>query len=317
MPSIYHSPQQLKRRFFYSWNELRYGRWRRKIESRLEWYKLNEPKVYADYLYLKTFGRRINWKHPRNLNEWINYFSFCTDTSEWSRLADKYQVREYIKEQGLADLLVPLYGKWDKIEDVDFEILPDSFVLKLNNGSGDAIVVRDKQKMDKTIVVNHFAELQQHDYGLEHAEPHYSRIKPCIIAEKVLNEEGEELTDYKILCINGEPCNILTTSQREISTHSAILNIFDLDWNKMNDRMLKLYQNSLIVPKPVHLTEMLEYASILSKGFPQVRVDFYEVNGKVYFGEMTFTAMAGRLDEYTPKYQKELGQKIRNNQKCG
>lgn len=190
-------------------------------------------------------------------------------------------------------------------------------MLKLNNGSGDAVVVRDKQKMDKTFIFSHFAELQQRDYGFEHAEPHYSRIKPCIIAEKVLNEDGEELTDYKILCINGTPCNVLTTSQRDISTHSAILNLYDLNWKKMNDKMLKVYHNSLEVPKPVHLTEMLEYASRLSIGFPQVRVDFYEVKEKVYFGEMTFTAMAGRLDEYTPKYQKELGQKIRNNQRCG
>lgn len=121
MSSIYYTLQQLKRSLFYRWNELRYGKWRRSIESKLEWYRMNDSKVYADYLYLKTFGRRIDWKNPRSLNEWINYLSFCTDTSEWSRLADKYQVREYLKEQGLADLLVPLYGKWDRIEDVDFE----------------------------------------------------------------------------------------------------------------------------------------------------------------------------------------------------
>lgn len=123
-----------------------------KIEKHLEWYQQYNVKEYADYLFAQTFGYRINWKNPRDLNEWINYFAFCTDTTEWTRLADKYLVREFVNERGLNDILVPLLERWDKAEEIDFSLLPRQFVLKSNHGSGDVIVVKNKKSIDQNLI---------------------------------------------------------------------------------------------------------------------------------------------------------------------
>lgn len=279
-----------------------------------EWYldvlKHHFKRQYATYLYKRQLGREINWKHPKDLNEKINWLAFCTDTSEWTRLADKYLVRDFVKERGCEEILVPLYAKYDCVEDIQYEALPSKFILKLNNGSGDATIVKDKATIDKDKIARRLLKALNSNFGLDSAEPHYLKIKPCIIAEKLLEPIGGELTDYKIWCFHGKPFCIFTCSNRNIINHTADYNIYDIQWNKQDCGLPLRFRNEKDIPCPLHLDRMLDYAHKLSDGFPQVRVDFYEVDGQIYFGEMTFTSMMGRMQYFTPEYLRLMGEQI-------
>jgi hypothetical protein len=269
------------------------------------------PSIYANYLYQQTFGYKINWEKPQDLNEVINYLSFKTDTTIWTKLADKYKVRDYLKEKGLENILIPLLGHWKSVDDIDFDSLPNSFVIKCNNGSGDAIIIQDKKQINFKDIKNSLKQSLNRKFGLENAEPHYLKIPPCIIAEQNIVTTKEPLIDYKIWCFNGKPFCIFTVSNRNIKTHTADYNLYSLEWDDLSQSYLaEPYKNNIYVKRPPHLAEMLHYAQILSKGFPQVRVDFYDISKKVYFGEMTFTSQCGRMDYFTPEFLKIMGTQI-------
>ena len=274
------------------------------------------PKKVASIRYRKIFGKDLNWKNPTNLNEKINWLKFNSDTSQWSILADKYRVREYIAEKGLEDILVKLYGVWDDPEKIDWQNLPDSFVLKMNNGSGDIIVCEDKSKLDIDSTKKLFKSLFRKTFGYSTAEPHYSLIKPCVIAEELLLPNNQStpstsLIDYKIWCFNGKPECVWACRNRDKRTVEVASH--DLDWNHHPEHSVYTghYREAKIpFNRPKSLDRMLEVASILSEGFPQVRVDLYEVDGKVYFGEMTFTSNFGMMEFYTDEYLEYLGSKV-------
>lgn len=294
----------------------------RSIWRSLKWRYLRRfasPQKYADYLYYLQFGRHINWEHPEDLNQWINWLSFNTDTTEWSRLADKYAVREYVKECGLQNILVPLYAVWKKPEEINFDSLPDSFVLKANNGSGDVRIIKDKTQVDIEEIRKYFADLFAHPFGKDTAEPHYLRIPPRIIAEALLDKDKQSvpsssLIDYKVWCINGKPKYILTFSDRH--RDRVRLDCYDTKWNHRDDLVnfnsVHRHQNKLI-PRPTCLDRMLIAATNLASKFPQVRVDFYIVDDKLYFGEMTFTGAAGKMTSFTPDALRELGNETKIN----
>lgn len=266
------------------------------------------PRKLASILYYDTFKKHINWKNPKDLNEKINWLAFNTDTSLWSLCADKYRIREYIKEKKCDELLVKLYGKYDSAKDIDFDNLPEKFVLKPNHGYGNVIIVKDKSQINKEDIIKQLQGAIDTPWGYETAEPHYLRIKPCIIAEELLEvSDSHGLIDYKVWCFNGKPFYVFTCSDRNIVTHEVTLNLFDLHWNRINNYLTPKYRNNLYVPKPFNLNDILRYAEILSKPFPIVRVDFYEVNGKVYIGELTFTSNMGRMDYFTDEALLKMG----------
>lgn len=226
----------------------------------------------------------------------------------WAKLADKFSVREYVKERGCEEILVPLLGHWNSIDNIDFNLLPKSFVLKCNNGSGDAIVVNDKNEIDIENVKRSIRNFYARRFGLDSAEPHYLKIKPCIIAEKNIALPEKSLIDYKIWCFNGKPFCIFTVSNRDLKKHTADYNLYSLNWDDLSRKYLSdPYKNDIYVPKPPNFTQMLEYAQCLSKNFPEVRVDFYNIDGKIFFGEMTFTSLCGRMKYFTPEYLKIMG----------
>lgn len=277
----------------------------------IEWCKYHHVIVYADYLYCKSFGYSIDWEHPRDLNEKIHYLEFKTDISQWIVLADKYRVREYILKKGCGELLIPIYGKWDSVDEIDFNLLPSSFVIKANNGYGDVQIIKDKSAMDINVVRNVLRHSMTSKFGIETAEIHYPKIKPCIFAEQLLTMDVNTIRDYKIWCFDGEPYCILVTTNRNIEKHTVDLILYDLEWNKRDEFLTAKYKNNIEIGRPSRLDDMLNYARILSKGFPEVRVDLYQIKEKIYFGELTFTSAAGRMDYFTPDFLKELGARIK------
>jgi len=271
------------------------------------------PKKLANIRYKQYHGKDIDWKHPKNIDEKISWMKFYGDTSEWPLLADKYQVRQYVEERGLGDMLVPLYGKWDCAEDIEWDLLPNQFVMKTNHGSKTILICKDKQRLDIPAWVRQFNEWLHTDFSSIHGETHYRNIKPCIIAEQLLDVEKQpvkssSLIDYKIWAFDGKPFCIWCCLNRTPKTVDVIT--YDTNWNphpeySVSSSHFRLTDERL--PRPASLDRMLDAAARLSKGHPQVRVDLYEVDGKPYFGEMTLTSSSGVNCFYTEDFLLQLG----------
>lgn len=272
------------------------------------------PKYLANSIFKSRFKRNINWNNPQDLNEKIQWMKFYSDTSLWTLCADKFRVREYIKSKGLEDILVPLYGVWDNATQINFDMLPNSFILKTNHGSGDVVRVTDKSEIDRNSIISALNSLLRNKYGYTTAEPHYIDIKPCIIAEELLSSNtsfSSTLVDYKIWCFNGIPHHIWACYDRKKG--SVCVETHDLDWNYLPETSVfydEFQDGGGKVPRPTNLNKMIDIARILSRDFPIVRVDLYEVNGSVYFGEMTFTSQGGYMEFYTQQFLHEMGKLI-------
>lgn len=281
-----------------------------------EWMGSNTPVTLVKIRFFAKFKRWPRLKEPKDLNEKILWQKLFADTSRWTVLADKYAVRSYVESLGLGDYLVKLYGKWDNAADVDFDSLPPSVIFKVNNGDGKGtnLIVKDVPKADKAKLNALFEKwLTRKHIGELAAEPHYKGMKPCIIAEEVLKlpEGAHSLTDYKIWCINGEPLFVWTCSDRDEDGGGADVMTYDLDWNAHPEYCVftSEYRHGKLLPRPKNLEEMLDVARKLSVGFPILRVDMYNIDGRIYFGELTFTSQGGMMDFYSQDFLHLLGEK--------
>lgn len=283
----------------------------KKLRNKRDWLiKRHYPFLWNRILYKRNFGKTANFNAPRDLNEKIQWLMFYTNTSVWSQLADKYAVRQYVKEKVDDSILVPLLGKWDSAEDIDFSNLPEKFVIRPNNGSYDTVICKNKSDTDCEEIRRRMASSLHNRFGLENAEPHYLRISPCIIAEKLLEDKDNKgLIDYKIWCFNGEPYCFLVCANRNPETHHADFVYYDINWERHPTFIAEEFRNNAAIPKPSNLNEMISIARQLSQGFPQVRVDLYNVDDKIYFGEMTFSSNFGMMPYYTQEVLEDMGQK--------
>lgn len=270
-------------------------------------------RLYAGLYYRYSKGYWMDWKHPRNINEKIQWLKFYDDTSQWPRLADKYAVREYVKEKGWESILIPLLGKWDKAEDIEWEKLPSQFAMKSNHGSGDVLICEDKSTLDTRYYTQYFARILKTKIGYILGEPHYNKIQPCIVAEELLDARKQDYPsstpiDYKIWCFDGVPTYIVTYYNR--TKESCNINIYDTEWNNYPQFVQpnEHYQvGTDVLPRPRCMEQMLRVAQSLTKGFPCVRLDLYVIDGKVFFGEMTFTPAGGLNYSYTEDFLNILG----------
>ena len=276
-----------------------------------EWMGKHHPQTMVQLRYFAVFHRFANLKTPKDLNEKILYIKLFTDTSHWPNLVDKYKVRDYIKSKGLSDTLVGLYGVWRSSADFtkDFDSLPNSFILKANNGEGKGtnLVIKDKSEFNIEQLSETIDEwLSRKNIGALVAEPQYDSIVPCVIAEELLPMESghTSLTDYKIWCFEGKPYFIWVCNDRNEDGNSAHVMTYDIDWNTHPEYSVFTsdYLQGAPIPRPKNLDKMLEVATILSEGFPEVRVDLYNIDGQVYFGELTFTSQGGINSFYTQEF---------------
>lgn len=274
------------------------------------------PKLLIKMRYYARFHKCLDLKNPKTLNEKILHMSLCTNTTLWTRLADKYNVRGYIHECGLSEILIPLYGYWRFADEIDFNKLPNSFVLKTVQGSGDVILVKDKTKLDIEKTKQKLQKSINTKFGELEGGKHYMRIPPAAIAEAMLeNDEvskkhSSSIIDYKIWCFNGKPQYIMTCSNRDLE--GLDLMIHDLEWKSYPQYIAKNseYRTGKILPKPNNFESMLVIAEKLAKPFPVVRVDLYNLDGKIYFGEMTFTSLGGLMNYYSDEFQNLAGSLI-------
>ena len=260
--------------------------------------KLKEELTYK--IFNEVVGYNLNLENPKTFNEKLQWLKLYYNDPLCTKCADKYEVRDYVKNLIGEEYLIPLLGAYDNAEDIDFDSLPNQFVLKVNWGSGQNIIVKDKSKLnieDTKKTLNEWMKLKSNHYYYFYEWP-YKNIKPKILCEKYMaNENIENLTVYKTFCFGSKP--YLFQVIIDDKTEKERINYYDLNWNKL---ILKQnFQNfDHDMPKPPTLDLMIEFAEKLSKGFPYfVRVDFYEVNNKIYFSEYTFYSDAG-LAKFTP-----------------
>lgn len=284
------------------------------------------PKSYVKYLYNKLLNKELNLDDPQDLNEKIQWLKVYSDLSEWTEFADKYKVREYVEQCGFSNILVKLYGVWKNADEIEFDKLPDKFVIKTNHAFGRAILVKDKSQLELEKTRKQLNKWLKEKYGLVSFEPHYWNIERRIIAEEYLQDEfntsiSSSLIDYKFWCFHGEPYLIMVmhdrpnniigskdnTSLPEMHTY-----IYDLNWELRPEIITSVHANDnpIIIPKPKCFDQMIKICRKLSNPFPQVRVDLYEVNNKVYFGELTFTGKGGYMDSFSADFLMKMGHKI-------
>ena len=249
--------------------------------------------AYDKKLYQKYTGNELDWNNLKRYTEKMQWEKLFNKDERKVQYSDKYLVRSWISEMIGEEYLIPLIGVWDNAYDIDFSCLPNSFVLKTNCGSGDIIIVKDKTKLKSKDIKTICAKLDyyaNYDFGCAQCELHYSKIPPKIIAEELILYPGDDLPDYKFLCFDGEVKYCWVDVGRY---HNHKRNVYDLNWN-LQDWNQKDYGNyEKPINKPINFDKMVEIASLLSANFAHVRVDLYNIDGKIYFGEMTFTNGSG------------------------
>lgn len=265
------------------------------------------PELYSKYLFRRILGKGLDLKNPQGMNEklmWLKLKRYGKDPLV-SKCADKYAVREYVEACGCGDILNELYGVWEKAEDIEWSKLPGSFVIKCNHGCGYNIICPDKASIDTNEISVQLSRWLEEEYWLKLGEIHYRSIPKRIICEKFL---GEKLVDYKVYCFNGKPEYILVCVGRErgLPCHTREKDVqfyfFDSEWNLCRiTRDGLCAPDGFTIPKPSGFDNILSVSKVLSEPFPFVRVDLYDVEGQIVFGELTFTPSAAmdidRLDE--------------------
>lgn len=270
---------------------------------------LISPTLNTKYFYYRRIGKKINLKNPTSFNEKIQWLKLNVFSKEriYSECADKYKVREYVKKCGCEEILIDLIGVYDDPSEIDFDKLPNKFVLKWNFGSGLNIVCDDKSKIIEIEVKKKLKKWKRKKFHLRTSEMHYKYIDKKLICEKYLDDN---IKDYKFYCYNGDVECVMVCFER-INGYAKTY-YFDKEWNLLKDYSLDSIEGKDIfeIEKPKLLKKMFDYASILSKGFPFVRVDLYYVNNNIYFGELTFTPYAG-LDKTKELLPQQMADKIK------
>lgn len=241
--------------------------------------------------YKDKTGDDIDFSRPISFNQKIQWLKLYDSTPLKTELADKYLMKKWAIQKIGAKYVVPLLAVYDKAEDIDFENLPTSFVLKANHASGFNIIVKDKRNVNIDDIKKKFDKWMNTDFAYSCGfELHYRDIERKIIAEQYISEMEDDILDYKFMCFDGVPYTIWVDIGSGTENHRR--NIYDLGWNLL-DYTVHWPNIEFDIEQPNELRKMIELAKKLSEGFAFVRVDFYDINGNIYLGEMTFTSQSG------------------------
>ena len=266
-------------------------------------------KPYVELMYWLNMGKKLNLKNPVTFNEKLQWLKLYNHNPEYTVMVDKVKAKEYVAKLIGEEHIIPTLGVWDDPDDIDFDALPNQFVLKCNHNSGTGMCIcRDKSKLDIEKVKAKLRKGLKENYFVRWREWPYKNVPRKILAEKfMVDESGTELTDYKWFCFNGEPYMMYVSHD---NAEHATTDFFDMNYNRLPLRMKD--PNSDNPPtKPKEFEEMREYAKVLSRHIPFLRVDFYVISHKVYFGELTFFHNAGFCKVKPDKWNEKLGNMIK------
>lgn len=264
--------------------------------------------LYLKILYFTRMNTRLNLKKPLNFNEKLQWLKLYDRQDIYTVMADKYLVRDLIRKEIGEDILIPILGVWDNFDAIDFNQLPNQFVLKCTHDSGGVVICEDKTKFDIELAKKKINKSLSRNYYYYTREWPYKNIKPRIICEEyMIDEIYGELKDYKLMCFNGKVEHIFVCLNRNSSTGLNI-DIYDKGWRLLPfERPTTPNSIEKNNKKPVNFEKMINYAEKLSKGIPFLRVDFYEINDRLFFGELTFYPGSG-FEKFRPNnYDRVLG----------
>lgn len=252
-------------------------------------------KQYLQMMYWLHLGRKLNLKNPKTFNEKLQWLKLYNHKPEYTIMVDKVKAKEYVAKLIGEEHIIPTLGVWDDPDDIDFDALPDQFVLKCNHNSGTGMCIcRDKSKLDIEKVKAELRKGLKENYYMRWREWPYKNVPRKILAEKfMVDESGTELKDYKIFCFNGEPRYCQVISDRNTDEK---IDFYDMHWKRLvglvglND---KVHNSEYAIPCPESFEDMKQMASLLAKSIPFSRIDFYEINHQAYFGEITFFPATG------------------------
>lgn len=264
------------------------------LASKGYFYDLSDEK-YLKLMFRATIGKKLDLDDPLTFNEKLQWLKLYNRKPEYTIMADKYLVRDYVAKTIGEEYLIPLLGVWDDPDEIDFDTLPNQFVLKCNHNSGLGMCIcKDKSKLNIKEVKKNLRKGLKQDYYLTGREWVYKDIPRKIIAEKYItdSDNSDTLTDYKFFCFNGKADCVMLCLER--NTKNTKYYFFDRKWNfcRYNIRG-RNSPNDFTLPNPQNIDEMFELAEKLSKGLPFARIDLYNSNNKIYFGEITFFPGSG------------------------
>lgn len=268
-------------------------------------------KPYLQMMYWLKMGKRLNLKNPKTFNEKLQWLKLYNRKPEYTIMVDKVKAKEYVANIIGEEYIIPTLGVWDDPDDIDFDALPNQFVLKCNHNSGTGMCIcRDKSKLDIPKVKAELRKGLKENYFLHGREWPYKDVPRKILAEKfMVDESGTDLRDYKFFCCNGEVDNVMVCCDRE-SGHAKFY-FFDRQWKLMRCNLQgKNAPKDFTLEKPKNMDRMFEIASILSKGVPFLRVDLFNIGGHIYFGETTFFPQSGFDGNYLPETDIRFGSLI-------
>lgn len=270
-------------------------------------------KAFQKWDYRIHSGKKLNLRNPKTFCEKLQWMKYYYRNPFYTQLVDKYAVRSYVSETIGEEYLVPLYGVWDHFDDIDFDALPDSFVLKCTHDQGSVILVPDKSKFERTLAKEKLESALKKNHFYLCREWPYKNIPPRIICEGFLKVIGEnDLPDYKLMCFDGKVKLLYVCTNR---TTDLCYNFYNPEWEFIPVNRADGKSANITIEKPKNLEKMIELAEQLSSGMPHVRVDFYNVNGEIYFGELTFFRSGGRVPFVPEEFELEFGNWITLPQK--
>ncbi|MBQ8422419.1 MAG: glycosyl transferase [Bacteroidales bacterium] len=282
-----------------------------------EWVLDNVLSLIPDKAYLKlkyrvVMHKKLNLNNPKTFNEKLQWLKLYNRKPEYTTMVDKYAVKEYVASKIGESYIIPTLGVWDKPEDIDWDSMPNQFVLKTTHGGGNlgVVVVKDKLSIDKEVIIQNLKKSMKLDLYKRNREWPYKNVPKRILAEAFLEDKTtQELRDYKFFCFDGKVKALFIATDRQ-TREEPYFNFFDGDFNSLDFK--QGHPRNVVLPeKPSTFEKMKEVAATLSKGIPHVRVDLYEVNGRVYFGEMTFFHFGGIVPFEPEVWDYKFGEMIK------
>ena len=282
------------------------------INSKLGLYRNMPDDEFLKKKFKIAMGKELDLENPRTFCEKLQWMKAYDHNPRYTMLADKYEVKKIIAEEIGEQYVIPLYGVWDSFDEIDFDSLPEQFILKCTHNSGGFVICKDKSNFDKASARKKFNKWLKRNYYDVGREWVYKNIKPRIIAEKYIPTLGNrDSIEYKLTCFDGE-VKLITICQGipHDSLDSRTNDHYDRDFNRLD---WYAYYKNPVVPNeiPEQMPEMIEIAEKLSKGICQVRVDFYIIDGQIYFGEMTFYTWGGYIEFVPPERDEIMGSYIK------
>jgi len=266
--------------------------------------------LLSDEFFVKTnfrlrMGTKLNLENPQTFNEKLQWLKLNYRKAELTQMVDKYEAKKYVANLIGDEHIIPTLGVWNSFDEIDFESLPNQFVLKTTHDQGGVVICRNKNDFD---IIKAGQKIKKHlksqHYYLSREWP-YKNVKPRVIAEKyMVDESTKDLIDYKFFCFHGQPKALFVATERQ--TGKVKFDYFDMKFNRLN--LSQVYDSSKsFIEKPKNFDKMIELASALSTNHPHVRVDFYDIKGKIYFGELTFFQHGGHQKLHTEEWDYSVG----------